>query len=64
MSNKAKPQHHRMAETGKAPGNSTGKPSARFYGEGGFVRHGNMAHTTHGAPGGYANKRSGGVKKD
>lgn len=60
-----KSQHKTYAETGKVQGNdsSSSKPSPRFYAEGGFVRHGNHAHTTHGAPLGYASKVSGGVKK-
>lgn len=56
-------QHHEIASGGGEKGGSTGKPSTRFYGEGGFVKSGNLAHTTKGAPAGYASRVSGGKKK-
>lgn len=52
----------RLQETGKVKQYPTETPSKRFYGEGGFVRHSNMSHTTKGALQGYAHKRSGGCK--
>lgn len=49
-------QHKVLAQTGKAPGNETGKPSSRFMADGGFVRTQNHAHTSHGAPRGYSHR--------
>lgn len=51
-----KPLHKNYAETGKVEEVPNSKPSPRFYGEGGYVRHSNTIHTTKGAPMGYAHK--------
>lgn len=50
-----KPTRKEYQETGKLVG-GTQKPSSRLYGEGGFVKHGNMVHLTHGARAGYTKK--------
>lgn len=54
-------QQHGHKTTGKFRDQqqATGQPSAscpRLMGEGGFVKHGNMSHLTHGARMGYSKK--------
>jgi len=51
-----KSQHKIYAESGKLQDIPVAKPSTRFYSEGGFVKHGDFVHTTHGAPLGYSKK--------
>lgn len=56
MSDKKTRQHYDLATGGGAKTAKTSEPSPRFFGEGGYVRTGNHAHTTHGAPRGFSNK--------